>query len=274
MGVINSVTGALENIGQKIGGVITGQPTSEEELQNLRDIRVPVEAEEAKAQHLTVPQYVGSHPEIQHPTPPQTIAPPLDPAESILRSTKGIKEDSLADAWDAYHNSQDIDTLSSRLQNLPIPEEMKAQLWDAKQAEAQIQKAQNIKREQQRPWNDTALRMPPSQDESWLHANIAAPVQEAARKVRDTLVSNEPTGWGFRDLYNAVNNPPLPKEATDQEAQDWLKRTGYKSIDQHGNRNPQFEIEHAKNEINSFRGKMWSQAKRANDYANGLSNPD
>src|SRR5271157_2070993 len=114
MGVINNVTGALESLGQKAVGAVTGQPTSEEELQNLRDIRVPVEAEEAKAQHLTVPQYLGTHPAIQNPPVPSPSAV-SDPAESVLQSTKGIDDDTRANVWDIYHQATNEDDLAARL---------------------------------------------------------------------------------------------------------------------------------------------------------------
>src|SRR6266852_6957081 len=55
-----------------------------------------------------------------------------DPAEPILRSAQGVDDKSRADAWDAFHGSQNEDELTQRLQNIKVPASVKADLWDAK----------------------------------------------------------------------------------------------------------------------------------------------
>jgi hypothetical protein len=65
-------------------------------------------------------------------TPPQAPSQTLDPAEQILRSTKGVDDSIRADAWDAYHNSANEDELAGKLQNMNLPQDAKANLWDAK----------------------------------------------------------------------------------------------------------------------------------------------
>jgi hypothetical protein len=56
-----------------------------------------------------------------------------DPAEQILRLAQGLDDNSRADAWDAFHNSANEDELAGKLQNMNLPQETKASLWDAKQ---------------------------------------------------------------------------------------------------------------------------------------------
>src|SRR5277367_4478764 len=60
-------------------------------------------------------------------------APPLaDPAETILRSASGVDDATKANAWDAFHGSTSEDDLANKLQNMNLPQEVKAGLWDAK----------------------------------------------------------------------------------------------------------------------------------------------
>src|SRR5713226_10520105 len=77
------------------------------------------------------------------PTTPQATAPatqptaPIsDPAEQILRSVQGVDTNAQADAWDAFHQSKNEDELTQRLQNINIPQNVKANLWDAKRSAA------------------------------------------------------------------------------------------------------------------------------------------
>src|SRR5258708_6191786 len=64
--------------------------------------------------------------------PPAPAAPASDPAEQILRSAPGLDTNTQADAWDAFHQSKNEDELGQRLQNINIPKDVKANLWDAK----------------------------------------------------------------------------------------------------------------------------------------------
>jgi hypothetical protein len=72
------------------------------------------------------------------PQAPPTATPPSDPAEQILRSTPGLDTNSQADAWDAFHQSKNEDELGQRLQNMNLPQDIKANLWDAKHKAAQM----------------------------------------------------------------------------------------------------------------------------------------
>ncbi len=69
-------------------------------------------------------------------TAPATPAPISDPAEQILRSAQGVDTNAQADAWDAFHQSKNEDELTQRLQNINIPQNVKANLWDAKRLAA------------------------------------------------------------------------------------------------------------------------------------------
>src|SRR5258708_38626610 len=69
-------------------------------------------------------------------TAPATPAPISDPAEQILRSAQGVDMNVQADAWDAFHQSKNEDELTQRLQNINIPQNVKANLWDAKRLAA------------------------------------------------------------------------------------------------------------------------------------------
>jgi len=71
-------------------------------------------------------------PDNQQAPPPTAPAPSSDPAEQILRSAQGVDTNAQADAWDAFHQSKNEDELSQRLQNMNIPQDVKANLWDAK----------------------------------------------------------------------------------------------------------------------------------------------
>src|SRR6266480_841915 len=73
--------------------------------------------------------------------PPQPTAPvsSSDPAEQILRSVQGVDSNAQADAWDAFHQSKNEDELSQRLQRINIPQDVKANLWDAKRSLAPVQ---------------------------------------------------------------------------------------------------------------------------------------
>jgi len=69
-------------------------------------------------------------------TAPATPTPISDPAEQILRSVQGVDTNAQADAWDAFHQSKNEDELTQRLQNINIPQNVKANLWDAKRLAA------------------------------------------------------------------------------------------------------------------------------------------
>ena len=69
-------------------------------------------------------------------TAPATPAPTSDPAEQILRSAQGVDTNTQAAAWDAFHQSKNEDELTQRLQNINIPQNVKANLWDAKRLAA------------------------------------------------------------------------------------------------------------------------------------------
>ena len=60
---------------------------------------------------------------------------PADPIADALRQLP-LSNAQRADAWDAFHASPDVATLTTKLQALDIPKEAKAQLWDLKQADA------------------------------------------------------------------------------------------------------------------------------------------
>jgi hypothetical protein len=57
--------------------------------------------------------------------------PPPDLAEQILRAAP-VDDSARADAWDAFHQSQNEEDLTGRLQKLSLPQSVKADLWDAK----------------------------------------------------------------------------------------------------------------------------------------------
>jgi hypothetical protein len=52
----------------------------------------------------------------------------------MLRSTQGIDDNARADAWDAFHGAKNEDDLATKLQGMNLPNELKANLWDAKHA--------------------------------------------------------------------------------------------------------------------------------------------
>ena len=79
-------------------------------------------------------------PQAQATQTPPAQAP--DSAEQILRSTQGLDDNVRADAWDAYHNSANEDELAGKLQNMNLPQDVKANLWDAKHSAKPSQPAQ------------------------------------------------------------------------------------------------------------------------------------
>jgi hypothetical protein len=76
------------------------------------------------------------------PAQATTPAPSSDPAEQILRSAQGVDSNAQAAAWDAFHQSQNEDELTQRLQNINIPQDVKANLWDAKRSHAAPKQSQ------------------------------------------------------------------------------------------------------------------------------------
>jgi hypothetical protein len=65
--------------------------------------------------------------------PAQSLPPDpwKDPAEPILRK-HGVDEETTASAWDIFHASKNSAELAANLQPLDIPNELKAELYDAK----------------------------------------------------------------------------------------------------------------------------------------------
>jgi hypothetical protein len=57
--------------------------------------------------------------------------PSADPVADLLSVGPGTKTDRAA-AWDAFHQSANLDELTSKLKPLAIPNYLKAQLWDLK----------------------------------------------------------------------------------------------------------------------------------------------
>ncbi len=54
-----------------------------------------------------------------------------DPVAVLLQSTK-ITQQHKADLWDAFYDAADADDLARRLSTMPVPRDLKAQLWDLK----------------------------------------------------------------------------------------------------------------------------------------------
>lgn len=54
-----------------------------------------------------------------------------DPVTDLLRAAQ-TTNDVRASAWDAFQQSADANELATRIKDLPLPNEVKAQLWDAK----------------------------------------------------------------------------------------------------------------------------------------------
>lgn len=50
--------------------------------------------------------------------------------EGYLRAQPGLTDEQRADAWDAFHGASSQEDLTQRLQTLPLPEPVKADLWD------------------------------------------------------------------------------------------------------------------------------------------------
>lgn len=61
----------------------------------------------------------------------QAAAPPADPAQAILAPLQGVDDNVKADAWEAFNKSDGAD-FEKNIGALPIPNEAKAALWEAK----------------------------------------------------------------------------------------------------------------------------------------------
>lgn len=57
-----------------------------------------------------------------------------DPVSDVLTAMP-LAKPLQADAWDAFHQSADANELASKLKSMPLPQDVKARLWDLKQRE-------------------------------------------------------------------------------------------------------------------------------------------
>lgn len=58
--------------------------------------------------------------------------PIMDPARSVLLRAEGLNPQDQQSAWEHYHQASNEDDLAARLQNSPLPQQVKHDLWEAK----------------------------------------------------------------------------------------------------------------------------------------------
>ena len=104
---------------------------------------------------------------------PQSQPASPDPVEQVLRGARGVDNNALAGAWDAYQNSADEDELAGKIQNIQLPQDIKAKLWDMKHGSSN--KLQSVSPQSPEAWPQPAFLRP----RNW---NWASPVGPKIRR--------------------------------------------------------------------------------------------
>jgi hypothetical protein len=143
-----------------------------------------------------------------------------DPAEPILRSAQGVDDGSRADAWDAFHGSQNEDELTQRLQNVNIPSSVKADLWDAKHKLGSSQTNQSAGQTQAQP-EGMAGRF-------GAYSQLGEGVIKGAKETVQGVVGAADTAanWINRKLGTSELHAPVPFEGQDLEGKTPLESLG------------------------------------------------
>src|ERR1700687_6502686 len=166
--------------------------------------------------------------------PPSTPPPQILPqqaataasnglAEPILRSAQGIDDSTRANAWDAFHQSQNEDELSQRLQNINIPQDVKANLWDAKRSLA-------------------APVQPPAQDLGRFQGAYELG-QGAIKGAKETAqTAGKPWNWAADKIADSVGAPHDKPFAVPFQGEDTEPKTPLQMVGKGGESVPEFVL--------------------------------
>ena len=139
-----------------------------------------------------------------------------DPAEGYLRSLK-IPDNVKADAWDAFHGSANEDDLTGKLNKLPLPNEARARLWDLKYASSSAPQGQDLTAQNaviDRMLQETGQDKPSWTAPTYRPGGAAAEfIERAARSGVDYLKSQIPSSVG-QLAEQTVLNPMTPLGAS------------------------------------------------------------
>lgn len=116
-------------------------------------------------------------------------------------------------------------------------------------------------------------------EEGWFHQNVVAPLADAARRVKNTVLANEGPGWLPYDIltkFGVKADPgidwnkkvPMPLPATDAEAQAWIQEMSAKRSPQ-VNRDFPISLETAKKHIDEGRAVNRMEQVRSQQYSGG-----
>ncbi len=140
-----------------------------------------------------------------------------DAAQDIL-APLNVSDSVKADAWDAYHNAQDHMALTPALMGIKIPQEAKAELWDAKVADMKSKSAQPTQFEQQRQQRpsilssigqaaQTSLSSPESVGSTFRSMMLPLPIPSAAdagKYTESQIAAGNPIRAGIGSFYQGA----------------------------------------------------------------------